>query len=338
MVDAMTGQEAVNVAIAFNERVPLSGIVLTKLDGDSRGGAALSIGAATGIPVKLAGVGERIQDLEQFDPQRMAQRILGMGDVQGLVERIQEAVDDREIEKIAASVKKKKMTLETCSSRSGRSEDEPLDKVLEMIPGAGKIKGAETHSWTLGDSPTWRPSSSMTREERQNPISSRGAGGGGSPRDRGVPCRRSTGPQAVRADEPDDEAFRPGEDEVPEGVSPSPCEVNRLFVEIQVKSLPGPDGTGRPGNARDGSQNPPCKFGRKKRPLPPRRRRFEERRGTARSSNRSAPMTPMTEPAAMKVRRRGPFTGWVGALPSDTARAILKKTGVWDKFSSGKKQ
>ena len=171
VVDAMTGQEAVNVAIAFNERVPLSGIVLTKLDGDSRGGAALSIGAATGIPVKLAGVGERIQDLEQFDPQRMAQRILGMGDVQGLVERIQEAVDDREIEKIAASVKKKKMTLEDMllQVRQVRKMG-PLDKVLEMIPGAGKIKGLENAQ--LDPRRLAHVEAvilSMTREERQNP-------------------------------------------------------------------------------------------------------------------------------------------------------------------------
>lgn len=171
VVDSMTGQEAVNVAMAFNERIPVSGIVLTKLDGDSRGGAALSIRAATGIPVKLAGVGERVQDLEQFDPQRMAQRILGMGDVQGLVERIQEAVDGKEIEKITASVKKKKLTMEDMllQIRQVRKMG-PLEKILEMIPGAGRIKGLEN---ALLDPRRLAHVEaiilSMTREERQNP-------------------------------------------------------------------------------------------------------------------------------------------------------------------------
>jgi signal recognition particle subunit SRP54 len=171
VVDSMTGQEAVNVAMAFNERIPLSGIVLTKLDGDARGGAALSIRAATGIPVKLAGVGERVKDLEQFDPQRMAQRILGMGDVQGLVERIQEAADGKEIEKIAASVKKKKLTLEDMllQIRQVRKMG-PLEKVLEMIPGAGRIKGFENAQ--LDPRRLAHVEAiilSMTREERQNP-------------------------------------------------------------------------------------------------------------------------------------------------------------------------
>jgi len=171
VVDSMTGQEAVNVAAAFNDKIPLSGIVLTKLDGDSRGGAALSIRAATGVPVKLAGVGEKVTDIEQFDPQRMAQRILGMGDVQGLVERIQEAAGDREIEKIAASVRKKRMTMDDMllQIRQVRKMG-PLDKVLEMIPGAGRIKGLDNVQLDPGRlAHVEAVILSMTKKERENP-------------------------------------------------------------------------------------------------------------------------------------------------------------------------
>ncbi len=95
VVDAMTGQEAVNVAARFHERLGLTGVILSKLDGDARGGAALAIRAATGVPIKLAGVGEKVEDLEEFDARRMAQRIMGMGDLTGLMEKVQ-AVADRE--------------------------------------------------------------------------------------------------------------------------------------------------------------------------------------------------------------------------------------------------
>jgi signal recognition particle subunit SRP54 len=171
VVDSMTGQEAVNVASAFNERIPLTGIILTKIDGDSRGGAALSIKAATGVPVKFAGVGERVVDLEVFDAERMSQRILGMGDVQGLVEKIQQAADDRDIEKIAASVKKKRLTMEDMllQIRQVRKMG-PLDKVLDMIPGARNIKGIENAQMDprrLGQ--VEAVILSMTKEERENP-------------------------------------------------------------------------------------------------------------------------------------------------------------------------
>ncbi len=171
VVDSMTGQEAVNVASAFHERVALSGLVLTKVDGDSRGGASLSARTVTGVPVKFAGVGEGIEDLETFDPERMAQRILGMGDVQGLAEKVKLAVDDGDMEKIAASVGRKKMTMDDMllQIRQVRKMG-PLDKILEMIPGAGNIKGlqgAEMDPRRLA-----RVEAiilSMTREERGNP-------------------------------------------------------------------------------------------------------------------------------------------------------------------------
>lgn len=171
VVDSMTGQEAVNVASAFNERIPLTGVILTKLDGDSRGGAALSIKAATGVPVKFAGVGERVADIEVFDPERMSQRILGMGDVQGLVEKIQQAADNRDIEKIAASVKKKKLTMEDMllQIRQVRKMG-PLDKVLDMIPGVRNIKGIENAQMDPRRLVQIEAVIlSMTKEERDNP-------------------------------------------------------------------------------------------------------------------------------------------------------------------------
>jgi signal recognition particle subunit SRP54 len=171
VVDSMTGQEAVNVASAFHEKVPLSGLVLTKVDGDSRGGASLSALAVTGVPVKFAGVGESIEDLEVFDPGRMAQRILGMGDVQGLAEKVKLAVDDGDMKKIAASVGRKKMTMDDMllQIRQVRKMG-PLDKILEMMPGSANIKGlqgAEMDPRRLA-----RVEAiilSMTREERGNP-------------------------------------------------------------------------------------------------------------------------------------------------------------------------
>src|SRR5690606_34410650 len=110
VVDAMVGQEAVSVAEAFRDAIKLTGLVLTKVDGDARGGAALSISAVTGVPVKFIGTGERTDALEVFHPDRLAGRILGMGDVLTLVERAQEAFDAKEAEKMAEKLKKNSFT------------------------------------------------------------------------------------------------------------------------------------------------------------------------------------------------------------------------------------
>jgi len=172
VLDAMTGHESVNLANAFNRRIPLTGIVLTKVDGDSRGGAALSVRAVTGVPVKFAGVGERIADIEYFEPDRMAQRILGIGDVQGLAEKVRQAAEDGDMEKIAASVgKKKKMTMSDMllQIRQVRKMG-PLDKILEMIPGAGNIKGLQDAQ--MDPERLVRVEAvilSMTKQERENP-------------------------------------------------------------------------------------------------------------------------------------------------------------------------
>ena len=136
VVDAMTGQDAVNVAKAFDERLDISGVILTKLDGDTRGGAALSVRAVTGKPIKFVGVGERLDQLEAFYPDRMASRILGMGDVLTLVEKAQDAVDEKKAEALAQKMRKNAFTLTDLLDQMKQIQGMgPLGQVLGMIPG-----------------------------------------------------------------------------------------------------------------------------------------------------------------------------------------------------------
>ncbi|MDI9369798.1 MAG: signal recognition particle protein [Synergistaceae bacterium] len=175
VVDAMTGQEAVKVASAFHEKLNITGVVLSKLDGDARGGAALAIRKATGVPIKFAGVGEGTDALEVFDAKRMAQRILGMGDVVGLAEKIREMAESGDAEKIAGTLKKK-FTLEDLLVQFEQIEKMgPLDKVLEMIPGIGRMKGAadEVDSGQLRRMKAIIQS--MTPAERKNPAIIKGS-------------------------------------------------------------------------------------------------------------------------------------------------------------------
>jgi signal recognition particle subunit SRP54 len=139
VLDAMTGQEAVNVALAFQERVAFDGIVLTKLDGDARGGAALSVKAVTGRPVKLASVGEKLDQLEYFHPDRMASRILGMGDVLTLIEKAEAAVAEDEQEEMERRIRAGEFTFDDflASYRMLRKMG-PLQGVLKLVPGLGK--------------------------------------------------------------------------------------------------------------------------------------------------------------------------------------------------------
>ncbi len=168
--DAMTGQEAVNVAKSFHSLLNLTGLVLTKLDGDARGGSALAIRAATGVPVKFAGIGEATDALEVFDARRMAGRIMGMGDIQGLLEKVQFVGTD-ETDKLVESRKSKEFTLETLLLQFQQIEKMgPLGKVMEMIPGFSRIKGlndAEIDNSLINKNKAIIQS--MTRAERRNP-------------------------------------------------------------------------------------------------------------------------------------------------------------------------
>jgi signal recognition particle subunit SRP54 len=142
VVDAMTGQDAVNVAQSFNEQLGLTGVVLTKLDGDTRGGAALSIRAVTKTPIKFVGLGEKLDALEPFHPERMASRILGMGDVLTLIEKAQANVDEEKAKELEQKMRTATFTLEDFLDQLGQVRNlGPLDELLKMMPGANKIKG-----------------------------------------------------------------------------------------------------------------------------------------------------------------------------------------------------
>ncbi|MBD7964317.1 signal recognition particle protein [Fictibacillus norfolkensis] len=142
VVDAMTGQDAVNVAESFNEALGITGVVLTKLDGDSRGGAALSIKAVTGLPIKFVGLGEKMDALEPFHPDRMASRILGMGDMLTLIEKAQTSVDEEKARDLQKKMRDMSFTFDDFLDQMGQVRNlGPLDEVLGMLPGANKMKG-----------------------------------------------------------------------------------------------------------------------------------------------------------------------------------------------------
>ena len=171
VADAMTGQDAINVAKGFNDALGITGIILTKLDGDARGGAALSIKAVTQRPIKFVGIGEKLDAWEVFYPDRMASRILGMGDVLSLIEKAQAAFDERQAEALEKKLRKDEFTLEDFRDQLHQIKKMgPLEDIMGMIPGLGKLKGIKT----------LRPDerhlvrleamvNSMTTEERRNP-------------------------------------------------------------------------------------------------------------------------------------------------------------------------
>src|SRR5271154_3925202 len=172
VVDAMTGQDAVATAQAFNEALGVTGIVMTRLDGDARGGAALSMRAVTGAPIKLVGTGEKLDALDGFDPERIAGRILGMGDIVGLVERAAETIDKDEAEKLAKKMAKGKFDLEDYASQLKQiSKMGSLSGILGMLPGIGKIKKqiADANLDTTMFKQQAAIISSMTKAERRNP-------------------------------------------------------------------------------------------------------------------------------------------------------------------------
>ncbi|MCJ7578552.1 MAG: signal recognition particle protein [candidate division Zixibacteria bacterium] len=170
VADAMTGQDAVNIAKTFEEKIGLDGIFLTKMDGDARGGAALSIRAVTGKPIKFVGTGEKLDALEMFHPDRMASRILGMGDVVSLVEKAEEAISLEEAEKLEKKLRKEVFTLEDFYDQLQQIKKMgPLDSILGMIPGLG---GKAMKGLSIDEKAMLRVEAminSMTKEERLKP-------------------------------------------------------------------------------------------------------------------------------------------------------------------------
>ncbi|WP_297212889.1 MULTISPECIES: signal recognition particle protein [Thermodesulfovibrio] len=169
VADAMTGQDAVNIAKSFNEKIGIDGVILTKMDGDARGGSALSIKEVTGKPIKLIGVGEKIDALEEFHPDRIANRILGMGDVLSLIEQAQKAYDQKEAEKLKEKIEKEEFTFDDLKEQIRKMRKMgPLENILSMLPGANKfmkdIKIDEREFVKVE-----AIINSMTPEERKNP-------------------------------------------------------------------------------------------------------------------------------------------------------------------------
>jgi len=172
VADAMTGQDAVNSAAAFHRALGLSGVILTKLDGDARGGAALSIRAVTGAPIKFVGVGEKPEALEPFYPDRIASRILGMGDILSLVERAEASVKKSDAAAFASKLRRERFTLEDFRTQLGQVKAMgPLSEVLGMLPGLGQVlakAGGDGEERALRRMEAIL--NSMTRQEREDPA------------------------------------------------------------------------------------------------------------------------------------------------------------------------
>jgi len=167
VADAMTGQDAVNVAKTFNEHVGIDGIVLTKMDGDARGGAALSIRSVTGKPIKFIGIGEKLDQLEQFYPDRIASRILGMGDVLSLIEKAQDSINQDAAQKIQKKLREDSFTLEDFRDQLSQIRKlGPIEQIVSMIPGMGKVKVGEENEKELVRIAAIIDS--MTKKERNN--------------------------------------------------------------------------------------------------------------------------------------------------------------------------
>ena len=170
VVDAMTGQEAVNVAETFNTRLDVTGVILTKLDGDTRGGACLSIKAVTGKPIKFIGVGEKLTDLEPFYPDRMASRILGMGDVLSLIEKAQQAITEEDAKKMQQKMRENSFTLNDYLEQFAMMKKMGgAQAMLSMMPGMGKLKVDEGDIDEKKIEHTKAIILSMTMQERENP-------------------------------------------------------------------------------------------------------------------------------------------------------------------------
>lgn len=170
VIDAMTGQDAVNIAESFNNRLQITGVIMTKLDGDTRGGAALSVKAVTGKPIKFVGVGEKLSDIEEFHPDRMASRILGSGDVLSLIEKAQQAIDDRSAAALEEKIRKNQFDLNDFLDQLQKMKKMgPLSQLVTMLPG---VNAKALENVDLDDRRMLRVEAiiqSMTMKERQNP-------------------------------------------------------------------------------------------------------------------------------------------------------------------------
>jgi signal recognition particle subunit SRP54 len=168
IVDAMTGQDAVNFALQFHERLAVDGFIMTKMDGDARGGAALSIRSVTGVPIKFIGMGEKLDALDSFHPERMASRILGMGDVLSLIERAEQVIDEKQAQELERKLRENKFDLNDFLAQMQQMKRMgPIDQIMKMIPGMGKLKDVEVDETILVRHEALVRS--MTNAEREDP-------------------------------------------------------------------------------------------------------------------------------------------------------------------------
>ena len=168
VVDAMTGQDAVNAAQSFNEWLDIDSVMLSKLDGDARGGAALSVRAVTGKPIKFAGIGEKLEDIEPFHPDRMANRILGMGDVLTLIEKAEKAFDAKKAAEMEERLKTNKFTLQDFYDQMAQMKSMgSMEEILAAMPGGANLKGVKLDDKAMAH--TEAIILSMTPKERENP-------------------------------------------------------------------------------------------------------------------------------------------------------------------------
>ena len=169
VVDAMTGQDAVNAAQSFNERLSIDSVMLSKLDGDARGGAALSVRAVTGKPIKFVGMGEKLTDIEPFHPDRMASRILGMGDVLSLIEKAEKALDQKKAQELEQKMKSNRFTLQDFYDQLAQLKSMgSMEEILAMMPGGAGLKGVQVDEKAMVR--TEAIIQSMTPKERENPA------------------------------------------------------------------------------------------------------------------------------------------------------------------------
>ncbi len=212
IADAMTGQDAVRSAGEFHRRLGVTGVVLTKLDGDARGGAALSIGKVTGAPVKFVGVGEKYDALEAFYPERIVSRVLGMGDMLSLIERAEQTLDHKKAAELERKLRRSEFTLEDFRDQLRQVRKMgPLQQVLGMLPKIGPLanlpKDAEVDESRLKHIEAIVNSMTSGRAQRSR-IDRRQAAQAHRPRQRHLRAGSQPGPQAVSADAHDDEAIR----------------------------------------------------------------------------------------------------------------------------------
>ena len=304
VVDAMTGQDAVNVAEQFAETANFDGVVLTKLDGDARGGAALSVKAVTGKPILYASTGEKLGDFERFHPDRMAQRILGMGDVMTLVEKAERQMDERQAAELEQKIRKEQFTLDDFLEQMQQVRKMgPLGSLLKMMPGVGpQLGGLNVDEKELDRLEAIIRS--MTPEERANPKIIDGsrrrriARGSGTSVQAVVAAR-----QAVRPDEEADEADRAGQDAEPAAAGRRSLTSSGLCPYESASPAWGAR------RIRSGAWSSPT----------------SARRATAASSRRSATTTRRPSPRRSVIDEER-FQHWVarGAQPTGTVKQLMK--------------